>query len=82
MNSVVGPIFNESFVEKKVCGFREQCMRPTKKHWNALLNEKKCETQMHCVSAVSKQILSIILATISLVSMFLKHFSKLTSRVC
>ena len=41
MNNIAGPIFNESFVEKRVCGSREQYMGPTGKHWNALLNEKK-----------------------------------------
>ena len=28
MNSAVGPIFNENFVEKEVCESCEQCMRP------------------------------------------------------
>ena len=31
MNSTVGPIFNENFVEKEVCVSREQCMGPTGK---------------------------------------------------
>ena len=44
MNSAVGLIFNESFVEKKGLWVREQCMRPTKKalhSWNAHLQIKK-----------------------------------------
>ena len=28
MNSTVGPIFNESFIEKEVCGSCDQCTRP------------------------------------------------------
>ena len=31
VNSIIGSIFNESFVEKKVYESREQCMRPTEK---------------------------------------------------
>ena len=45
MNSIVGPIFIKSFVEKKnVYGFCEQCTRPTEisqKCWNALSKKKK-----------------------------------------
>ena len=29
VNSAVGPSFNDNFVENKVCGSHEQCMRPT-----------------------------------------------------
>ena len=32
MNSAVWLIFNEIFVKKEVCGFREQCMRPTEQY--------------------------------------------------
>ena len=44
MNSIVGHIFNESFVKKKVCESCEQCMEPTKKPpqpHNVLLKKKK-----------------------------------------
>ena len=38
----MGPISNESFCEKKkVCGSSEQCMRPTEKDRNTLLQKKK-----------------------------------------
>ena len=30
VNSAVRLIFNENFVKKNVCGFREQCIGPTK----------------------------------------------------
>ena len=41
VNSVVRPIFNESFAEKEVCGSSEQCTGPIRKAWNALLKKKE-----------------------------------------
>ena len=41
MNSVVWPIFNESFGEKEVYGSCKQCPRPTGKDRNIFLKKKK-----------------------------------------
>ena len=40
MNSIVWPIFNESFSEKEVYGSRKQCPRPTGKDRNMFLKIK------------------------------------------
>ena len=50
----MGPICNESFGKKKICGSREQCTGSTGNHWNALLNgKKKSETlDVDCIVAV------------------------------
>ena len=50
MNSAVRLIFNESFVEKEICEFSEQCMRPTETRFSM---KKKCETlDMDCTVAM------------------------------
>ena len=51
MNSIVEPIFNESFVEKRSCGSCEQCMEPTEQYiimWklNSKKKKKKPKRQM------------------------------------
>ena len=39
MNSVIGPSFNENFVEKSTCGSHEQCTRPIELDANATKKE-------------------------------------------
>ena len=64
MNSVVGPIFNESFIKKKVCDSQEQYMESlesTKRasQWRKEKKKKNAETQTHCVLTVPKLVLRI-----------------------
>ena len=50
MNSAVRLIFNESFVEKEICEFSEQCTRPTETRFSM---KKKRETlDMDCTVAM------------------------------
>ena len=46
MNSTVGPIFNENFVEKEVCGSCEQCARPTGTQLTLFSKKKKKKLEM------------------------------------
>ena len=41
------PFLIKVFLKKEVCESHEQCMRPTRKHWNVLLNEKKNMKHRH-----------------------------------
>ena len=63
VNSAMGPIFNESLVEKEVCGSREQYMGSAGKTTTATemcfskqKQKNKKKRRHRCISSVSKQV--------------------------
>ena len=74
VNSIVWPIFNESFGEKEVYGSRKQCPRPTKKDKNMFLKKNpKCRRWK--ADTVSKQILSLFFANLFYYSTYFCYYS-------
>ena len=76
MNSIVWPIFNESFGEKEVYGSRKQCPRPTGKDKNMFLKKKKNpKCRRWNADSVSKQILSLFFAKLFYYSVYFYYYS-------
>ena len=75
VNSVVWPIFNESFGEKEVYGSHKQCPTPTGKDRNMFLKKKKPKMRRWNADSVSKRILSLFFANLFYYSAYFYYYS-------
>ena len=75
VNSVVWPIFNESFGEKEIYGSHKQCPTPTGKDRNMFLKKKKPKMRLWNADSVSKRILSLFFASLFYYSTYFCYYS-------